>query len=86
MTAREWKAIECIQTCIKAHFGIGVHLPMHFSMQVDVDQQKKMMSQLNLLNVKTDLDYDFGGIGEEYKEIIIEEGNKLMLTMTRAQV
>ena len=44
------------------------------------------MSQLNLLNVKTDLDYDFGGIGEEYKEIIIEEGNKLMLTMTRAQV
>jgi hypothetical protein len=36
--AREWTAIDCIQTCIKTNLGLGKHLPIHFSMQVDLDQ------------------------------------------------
>jgi len=33
--AKEWRAIECIQTCVKARFGLGKHIPIHFRAQLD---------------------------------------------------
>jgi len=77
--AREWQAIECIQTCIKSNIGIGTHLPIKFSMQVDLNDQRLLLRQLNEIGVKTTLNYDFKQIGNEYEAIIKEEAAKLMI-------
>ena len=77
--AREWTSIESITTCVKSNFGIGQHLPLNFSMQVDLDDQKKMLGSLSELGIKTTLDYNFKQIGEEYEPIIREEATKLMI-------
>ena len=84
MTAREWNAIECIQTCIKTNLGLGKHLPIHFSMQVDLEQQRDMLKQLKDLNVQPNLDYAFKEIGKEYESIVVEEAGKIMITLTHA--
>ena len=44
------------------------------------------MSQLGQLNVKTNLDYNYNEIGVEYKPIIIEEAQKLMITLPKNQI
>jgi len=27
-TSKEWKAIECIQTCVKTKYGLGKYIPL----------------------------------------------------------
>jgi hypothetical protein len=85
-TAREWRAIECIQTCIKTTLGLGKHLPISFSMQLDLDQQKSLLTQLSQLNVKTSLEYNYKEIGAEYEAIVDEEAKKMMITLSKAQI
>ena len=83
-TAREWRAIECVQTCIKTSLGLGKHLPISFSMQLDLDQQKTLLTQLNQLHVKTSLEYNYKEIGAEYEPIVDEEAKKMMITLSKA--
>lgn len=86
-TAREWQAIECIQTCTKAKgFSFGKHLPINFSMQVDMEEQRALKKQLSSIDIKTTLDYNFREIGSEYEPIITEEAFKLMISLTPSQV
>lgn len=40
-TSRQWRAISCIQSCIKAQRGLGKHIPIKFSMQIDYEEEKK---------------------------------------------
>jgi len=35
-TAKEWKAMECIQTCIKLRIGYGKHIQLNFKMDLDM--------------------------------------------------
>ena len=44
--SRQWRAIECIQACIKAQKGLGKHIPINFKMQLDLNEQKEI--KLNL--------------------------------------
>ena len=34
-SSRQWRALECIQSCIKAQKGLGKHIPIKFVMQMD---------------------------------------------------
>ena len=40
-----WRALDCIQTCVKAKTGLGLHIPIRFSMQLDHAEQKKIKKE-----------------------------------------
>ena len=44
-TSRQWRALDCIQSCIKAQKGLGKHIPIKFTMQLDYDEQKEMKKE-----------------------------------------
>lgn len=77
--AREWVSIDFIQTCVKSNYGIGQHLPLHFSMQIDLDDQRRMLGSLSEIGIKTSLEYNFKQIGKEYEQVITDEATKLMI-------
>ena len=37
-SSRQWRALECIQSTIKAQKGLGKHIPIKFVMQMDYQE------------------------------------------------
>ena len=41
-TSRQWRSVECIQTCVGSKKGLGKHVPIRFTMQLDYNDEKSI--------------------------------------------
>ena len=77
--SRQWRALECIQSTIKASKGLGNHIPIKFTMQLDYNEQREMKKevlegQTQFAGAKTlGLKYDYQAIGEDFRKEILNE-------------
>jgi hypothetical protein len=39
-----------VQACIKAKHGLGKHIPIHFRMELSIDEEQKINKQLKTLS------------------------------------
>ena len=78
-TSRQWRALECIQTCVKSRRGLGKHIPVNFEMQIDYNDQLVLQKAVKsndtkfLKGKRLALEYDYNAIGKEYRDQIVEE-------------
>lgn len=47
LTNPMWKSLELVQTCIKAKFGIGKHIPIDFKMTLGLQEEQNYFNELN---------------------------------------
>ena len=91
-TSRQWRALECIQTCVKAARGLGTHIPVHFVMQVDYADSKKLHTAVRTRDSKAlkgqrlALRYDYGAIGSDYRDAVLAEHADDLKQITPAEV
>lgn len=61
----ELTSLRCIQACIKAKHGFGKHIPIHFRMELNIDEEKNISKQLKSLSKEPLLlKYDYKAIGQ----------------------
>jgi hypothetical protein len=47
IASKEWLSIECIQSTVKAKYGLGRHIPIHFRAELNINQEKLIAHQYN---------------------------------------
>ena len=63
----ELTSLKCVQSCIKAKHGLGQHIPIHFRMELDIDEETQITSQSQGIKMnELQLKYDFRTIGQQY--------------------
>jgi hypothetical protein len=60
-----WQTLECIQTCIKAKQGVGIHYYVSYSYKVPENMLVKGG------DIDIDLKYDYKAIGHEYEAEVL---------------
>jgi len=68
---KDWQSLECIQSCVKAKFGLGRHIPIHFRMELDIAEETQISNEFkdktSILNQNPPiLKYNYAKIGLEY--------------------
>jgi hypothetical protein len=63
--SREWPAMECMQTCLKAFLGNGKFIPIKFDVKLNCVEEQRLLNASSIGDRR--IHYDYARVGMQFE-------------------